>query len=102
VIIDGCSVQRQKLQIVRLSLSHCYRAVPLIWTVTTSAGSLTATAGHTLLDGAADLLRRTRRVTFLAGRGFRDPAWAQLCQERGWDYIIRLTPTTIATYANGQ
>lgn len=102
VMLDGCFVHHQKLQLVRLSLSHCYRALPLVWTVTTSTSSLTATDGAALLERAVPLLAPARRVTFLADRGFRDTAWARLCQQHGWDYVIRLANSTTITYATGR
>src|SRR5512138_206404 len=33
VILDGCLVNHEALQFFRLSLSHCFRAIPLSWLV---------------------------------------------------------------------
>ena len=38
LVLDGCSVNHEKLQFFRLSLSHCYRALPLAWLVVARAG----------------------------------------------------------------
>lgn len=45
--------------------------------------------------------QRTRRVTFLADRGFRDRAWARTCTTLGWDYIIRIANNTTITLPGG-
>jgi hypothetical protein len=37
----------------------------------------------------------------LADRGFRDTAWARLCQQHGWDYIIRIANNTVVTSCDG-
>jgi hypothetical protein len=38
VILDGCSVNHEALQFFRLSLSHCFRAIPLTWLVVKGPG----------------------------------------------------------------
>jgi len=38
IILDGCGVNHERLQFFRMSLSHCYRALPLAWMTITSAG----------------------------------------------------------------
>ena len=42
-----------------------------------------------------------RSVTCLADRGFRDHDWAQLCQQVGWNYRIRVARNTYLTYRSG-
>lgn len=31
IILDGCFIRHKTLQMLRLSLSHCFRALPLAW-----------------------------------------------------------------------
>ena len=38
VILDGCVVNHEALQFFRLSLSHCFRALPLAWRVLKGPG----------------------------------------------------------------
>ncbi len=90
IMLDGCCVNRGKLQLFRVALSHCYRAVPLAWQVVSHNGLVEVETCRPMLERVQHLLRGTRRVTFLADRGFRDWDWAAACQMLGWDYIIRV------------
>jgi hypothetical protein len=85
IMLDGCFVHGEALQMLRLSLSHCYRALPLAWEVVASAGLVELAVCEAMLEHVAKLLSHTRRVTFLADRGFRDRDWARKCRNLGWD-----------------
>ena len=102
IILDGCFIRHKNLQMLRLSLSHCFRALPLTWKVVSSKGNVEVEVGEPLLRYAAELLSHTRRVTFLADRGFRGREWARLCKELGWRYMIRLANTTLVTFPDGR
>jgi hypothetical protein len=102
IMLDGCFIRHKHLQILRVSLSHCYRALPLAWEVVTSKGNVALDSCDAMLDHVADLLKRTRRVTFLADRGFRDRDWARKCHALGWCYIIRLANNTLITLSDGR
>jgi hypothetical protein len=102
IVLDGCFIRHKTLQILRVSLSHCYRALPLAWEVSTSKGTVELESCQAMLNHVAHLLKRTRRVTFLADSGFRDRDWARACQTLGWDYIIRLACNTTLTLACGR
>lgn len=102
IILDGCFVNGEALQMLRLSLSHCYRALPLAWRVIASAGLVELAVCEAMLEHVAELLTRTRRVTFLADRGFRDRDWARKCRSLGWDYIIRIANSTYITFSDGR
>jgi hypothetical protein len=101
IMLDGCFIRHKTLQMLRLSLSHCYRALPLSWEVVTSKGGVALEVCDEMLDHAASLLTHTRRVTFLADRGFRGRDWAKKCRSLGWDYIIRLANNTMITFPGG-
>ena len=38
MMLDGCFVDGNRLQMLRRSRSHCYRALPLAWNVVTTKG----------------------------------------------------------------
>jgi hypothetical protein len=101
IMLDGCFIQRRTLQILRVSLSHCYRALPLAWEVSTSQGLVALEVCEAMLEYVASVLRPARRVTFLADRGFRDRDWARKCRALGWDYIIRIANNTSITFPGG-
>jgi len=102
VVLDGCSVNHEALQFFRLSLSHCFRAIPLTWLVVKGPGLITVEKCEALLDEAAQLLRRVATVTFLADRGFRDKDWARKCLKLRWNYGIRVANNTGVTLADGR
>jgi len=101
IMLDGCFIRNKTLQILRVSLSHCYRALPLAWEVVTEKGNVELAVCKTMLEHVAKLLKRTRRVTFLADRGFRSREWARVCRELDWDYIIRIANNTLVTFPGG-
>jgi Transposase DDE domain len=101
IMLDGCFIRHRTLQILRVSLSHCYRALPLAWEVVTHRGNVELDLCDVMLDQVAKLLKRTRRVTFLADCGFRDRAWARKGRTLGWDYIIRVANNTTLTFPGG-
>ena len=102
IMLDGCFIRHKHLQMLRLSLSHCLRAVPLVWDVVMSKGNVEASVGAPLLQAAAQLLTGTRRVTFVADRGFRGREWAKLCAAHEWRYLIRVANTTVITFRDGR
>jgi len=102
VILDGCLVNHEALQFFRLSLSHCFRAIPLAWLVVKGAGLITVEKCDALLAEAAQLLQPMASVTFLADRGFRDKDWAQKCLALGWNYGLRVANNTLVTLSEGR
>ena len=102
IILDGCSVNHAKLQFFRLSLSHCFRALPLAWKTIAKKGLIKVEACAELLEGAAKLLKDTASVTFLADCGFRDKDWAAKCVKLGWNYELRIAKSTLITFADNR
>lgn len=102
VILDGCGVNHEKLQFFRLSLSHCFRAVPLAWMVIAGAGLVQVEACAALFEQVLKVLPVVASVTFLADRGFRDTDWAEKCLQLGWNYLIRVANNTYVTLADGR
>ena len=102
VILDGCSVNHETLQFFRLSLSHCYRALPLAWLVVASAGLIQVEACATLFEQVVRILPAVASVTFLADRGFRDTDWAEKCLKLNWNYLIRVANNTSVTLSDGR
>ena len=102
VILDGCSVNHDALQFYRLSLSHCFRAIPLTWVVVPGPTLITVEQCEALLNEAAQLLGHVATVTFLADRGFRDKDWAEKCRKLHWNYGLRIANNTLVTLDTGQ
>jgi hypothetical protein len=102
LILDGCSVNHERLQFFRLSLSHCYRALPLAWLVVASAGLIQVEACAALFEQVVRILPVVASVTFLADRGFRDTDWAEKCLELNWNYLIRVANNTYVVLDDGR
>lgn len=102
IILDGCLVNHAQLQYFRLSLSHCFRAVPLAWLVVKGKGLIQMEACAPMLTQTANLLAPVGSVTFLADRGFRDTDWATECLKHGWNYLIRIANSTCVELPDGR
>lgn len=102
IILDGCLIRHKTLQMLRLSLSHCVRALPLAWEIVTSKGNVETEVCERLVRYVAELLKHTRRVTFLADHGFHGHEWATrrvaLCRGS----MIRFAHTTPVTFPDGR
>ena len=84
VILDGVMVGGGQWQILRLSLAHGQRAIPLGWVVIPGTGIPPVEKLEKMLTQVAEFLRlRVKTVRFLADRGFRDCDWAELCKKLG-------------------
>jgi hypothetical protein len=102
IMLDGCLVNHARLQFFRLSLSHCFRALPLDWLVVSGKGLIQMEACAALLAHTARLLAHVGSVTFLADRGFRDTDWATECLKYGWNYLIRVANNTYVELPDGR
>ncbi len=102
IILDGCAVNHEKLQFFRLSLSHCFRALPLAWMTIAGAGLVQVETCAPLFDQVLRILPAVASVTFLADRGFRDTDWAEKCASLGWHYLIRIANSTYVTLPDGR
>jgi hypothetical protein len=103
IILDGVMVGGGRWQILRLSLAHGQRAIPLGWVVVPGTGIPPVEKLEEMLTHVAEFLRlRVKTVNFLADRGFRDCDWAQLCQKLGWHYNIRTANNTYVTLRDGR
>lgn len=102
IVLDSTAVHGDKLQILRLALSHAFRALPLSWLVIAGKGLVTVERAEALLSEAQRLLAPVARVTLLADRGFRDTDWAERCLQLGWNYLIRIANNTYVYLPDGR
>jgi hypothetical protein len=102
IILDGVMVFGDRWQIFRVSLSHGCRAIPIAWTIVEGKGLVKVTKLKSMLEKVHRFLKKyVKRVTLLADAGFRDCDWAQLCEELGWNYAIRVACNTYITLPDG-
>jgi hypothetical protein len=102
LILDGVMIFGDRWQIFRVSLRHGCRAIPIAWTIVEGNGLVKVAKLKSMLEKAQRFLNRyVKRVTLLADAGFRDCDWAQLCQDLGWNYAIRIACNTYITLPDG-
>jgi hypothetical protein len=102
LILDGVMIFGDRWQIFRVSLRHGCRAIPIAWTIVEGNGLVKVAKLTSMLEKAQRFLNRyVKRVTLLADAGFRDCDWAQLCQDLGWNYAIRIACNTYITLPDG-
>ncbi len=102
ILLDSTAVNGGKLQILRLALSHAFRALPLSWLVIAGQGLVSVESAAALLTETQRLLAPVGRVTLLADRGFRDTDWAEKCLQLGWNYLIRVANNTYVYLPDGR
>lgn len=102
IILDGVMVFGDRWQIFRVSLRHGCRAIPIAWTIVEGKGLVKVNKLKSMLEKVQRFMKRyVKRVTLLADAGFRDCDWAQLCEELGWNYAIRIACNTYITLPDG-
>jgi hypothetical protein len=102
LILDGVMVFGDRWQIFRVSLRHGCRAIPIAWTMVEGKGLVQVNKLKSMLEKVQRFMKRyVKQVTLLADAGFRDCDWAQLCQELGWNYVIRIACNTYITLPDG-
>ena len=95
LIVDGTMVFGDRRQIVRVSLAHSNRAIPLAWIVVPGTGLVKIERLEPLFRRVAEFLKPYRaNIILLADRGFRDHDLAVLCLDLGWGYRIRIARNT--------
>jgi len=102
LVLDGVMVFGDRWQIFRVSLRHGCRAIPIAWTIVEGNGLVKVNKLKSMLEKVQRFMKRyVKRVTLLADAGFRDCDWAQLCEELGWKYAIRIACNTYITLPDG-
>jgi len=102
IMLDGVMLFGDRWQVFRVSLLHGSRAIPLAWTVVEGKGLVKVGKLKSMLEKVQHFLKKhVKEVLFLADAGFRDCDWAQLCEELGWNYGIRIACNTYLTLPDG-
>jgi len=102
IVLDASAVNGNKFQILRIALSHAFRALPLSWLVIDGPGQVKVDDAEALLLETQRLLANVASITLIADRGFRDTDWAERCLKLGWKYLIRVATNSIVYLADGR
>src|SRR4051794_31638800 len=89
LILDQSKVS-DRHQVLMLALRHGERALPLAWRVEETDGAIGFEIQRSLLGAVAPWLPEQAKVRLLGDRFYGTADLIGWCQERGWDYRLRL------------
>jgi hypothetical protein len=77
-------------QVLMLAVRYGERALPVLWRVEATEGAIGFAVQKALLDAAVPLLPEGADICLMADRFYGTAGLISLCQDREWDYRIRL------------
>jgi hypothetical protein len=95
VLILDQSKLSDRHQVLMLAVRSGERALPLLWRVETTEGAIGFSVQKALLDAAETLLPEGIAVCLMADRFYGTADLISLCQDKEWDYRIRLKGTLV-------
>lgn len=102
VLILDQSKLTDRHQVLMLAVRYGERALPLLWRVEQTEGAIGFAVQKELLEAAVALLPEGAEVCLMADRFYGTADLIALCQERGWDYRLRLKGNLVVRNANGR
>jgi hypothetical protein len=90
VLILDQSKLNGRHQVLMLAVRHGKRALPLLWRVEETEGAIGFTVQKELVAAAVPLLPEGAKVCLMADRFYGTADLIALCQEKAWDYRLRL------------
>ena len=90
VLIMDQSKLNDRHQVLMLAVRFGERALPLLWRVEETGGAIGFPVQKTLLEAVVPLLPADISVCLMADRFYGTADLISLCQERQWDYRLRL------------
>src|SRR5687768_4845303 len=90
VLILDQSKLSDRHQVLMLAVRYGERALPVLWRVEATEGAIGFAVQKALLDAAVPLLPEGADVCLMADRFYGTADLISLCQDREWDYRIRL------------
>ena len=90
VLILDQSKLSDRHQVLMLAVRYGERALPVLWRVEATEGAIGFAVQKALLDAAVPLLPEGADICLMADRFYGTADLISLCQDREWDYRIRL------------
>jgi Transposase DDE domain len=90
VLILDQSKLSDRHQVLMLAVRYGERALPVLWRVEATAGAIGFAVQKALLDAAVPLLPEGADVCLMADRFYGTADLISWCQDRNWDYRLRL------------
>ena len=102
VLILDQSKLNARHQVLMLAVRHGERALPLLWRVEATAGAIGFAVQKALLDAAVPLVPEGAAVCLMADRFYGTADLIAWCQDRSWDYRLRLKGNLVVRDAAGR
>ena len=102
VLILDQSKLNARHQVLMLAVRHGERALPLLWRVEATAGAIGFAVQKALLDAAVPLVPEGAAVCLMADRFYGTADLIAWCQDRNWDYRLRLKGNLVVRDAAGR
>jgi hypothetical protein len=99
VLILDQSKLSDRHQVLMLAVRYGERALPVLWRVAETDGAIGFAVQKDLLDAAVPLVPEGAEVCLMADRFYGTADLIAVCQERAWDYRLRLKGNLIVTEA---
>jgi hypothetical protein len=102
VLILDQSKLSDRHQVLMLALRYGERALPLAWRVEATAGAIGFETQKALLEAVAPWLPVAAKVRLMGDRFYGTADLIGWCQERAWDYRLRLKGTLVVFDRTGK
>jgi len=102
VLIMDQSMLNDRHQVLMLAVRHGEWALPLLWRVEETQGAIGFATLRELLEAAARLLPDGAEICLMADRFYGTADLISLCQEKNWDYRLRLRCNLIVRDEKGR
>ena len=102
VLILDQSKLSDRHQVLMLAVRHGERALPLLWRVAATKGAIGFAVQKALLEAAAPLLPEGAKICLMADRFYGTAELIALCQDRTWDYRLRLKGNLVVRNAENR
>lgn len=102
VLILDQSKLNARHQVLMLAVRHGERALPLLWRVEATEGAIGFAVQKALLAAAVPLVPEGAAVCLMADRFYGTADLIAWCQDRSWDYRLRLKGNLVVRDAAGR
>jgi hypothetical protein len=102
VLIMDQSKINDRLQVLMLALRWGERALPVLWRVEETEGSIGFETQKYLLEAAAPILPEGAQICLMADRFYGTADLISFCQNKNWEYRIRLKGNLVVRDKGGR
>lgn len=101
-VLSRLAAQGHPLVVLMLAVRYGERALPVLWRVVATGGAIGFAMQREVLNAAVPLLPEGAEVCLMADRFYGTAELILLCQQRQWDYRLRLKGNLVVRDAQGR